>query len=95
MNQTGLTRPAQEASFILEGTLIFSPSISFLDPFSKLLTDNAAGFDLKFDALKSYLDGFKTVINQHATLINQLTSNKQSGPIKTDVDFFPFHHHLS
>lgn len=96
MNQTQLTRlghnlPVQEASFILEGTFLFSRSIAFLDPFSALvkgnLTDNA---DMKFDALKSYLDGFKAVINQHATIINQLTSNMQSGPIKTDVQFFLF-----
>jgi len=42
-------------------------------------------FDLKFDALKTYLEGFSTVINQHASLINTIQTDVQTRLIETNV----------
>lgn len=43
-------------------------------------------FDLKFDALKTYLEGFSTVINQHASLINTLQIDLETRLIETNVN---------
>ncbi len=42
-------------------------------------------FDLKFDALKTYLEGFSTVVNQHASIINGLQADLQTRLIENNV----------